>query len=209
MKEFKTKDIEKQISDSLKIYAKQFGYKKISFFTYKKYKEYFIRILFNNSNSEIWGTGEVKPYFIDDVFWDVFDMSSNKNEPMSLRANGAFALSGIKVINKRVNVNDSLDEVNEIVKTIFKEVDEKCIKFIDKLGDDVDNYIVIAEKSEGGFNFDINLRKMLFYIKNNSFEKAMDLAQEEISKGNRGHYGTMKKDIYEYVVDYCEKRLSD
>ena len=209
MKKFKSKDMEKQLGIAIKNHAKQFGYRKIEFYAFKKYKEYFITIGFNDVNPEVWGTAEIKPYFIDDVFWDVFDMSSNKDQPMSLRARGAFTISGLIPIEIKIKVNDSLDEIGEIVQEIFKESDEKCIKLIDELGDDVDNFINIAEKSEGGYGFDIKLIKMLYHIKNNSFEKALVLAKEEISKGNSGYFGSSTKDIYEYVIDYCNERLSD
>lgn len=209
MKKFKSKDMEKQLGIAIKNHAKQFGYRKIEFYAFKKYKEYFITIGFNDVNPEVWGTAEIKPYFIDDVFWDVFDMSSNKDQPMSLRARGAFTISGLIPIEIKIKVNDSLDEIGEIVQEIFKEADEICIKFIDELGDDFDNFILAAEKYDGGFTFNINLVKMLFHIKNNSFEKALMLAKEEISKGKHGKFTDGKKGIYEYVIDYCNERLSD
>lgn len=209
MKKFKSKDMEKQLGISIKNHAKEFGYKKVEFYSFKKYKDYFITIGFNEVNPEIWGDAEIKPYFIDDVFWDVFDMSSNKDQPMSLRARGAFVLGGISIVDLKFPVHQSLDEIDEIVQEIFKEADEKCIKFIDELGDDVDNFVNIAEKSDGGYGFDIKLIKMLYHIKNNSFEKALMLAKEEISKGNRGCFCSSTKDIYEYVADYCNERLSD
>ena len=105
MKKFRRKDIDKQIAIAIKNHAKQFGYKKIDFFAYKKYKEYFITICFNSGDSEVTGSVRIKPFFIDDVFWDVFDISSNKNAPMSLRANGAFALRGIWLIDKKIEIN--------------------------------------------------------------------------------------------------------
>ena len=201
--------MDKQLGIAIRNHAKQFGYRKSDYYAFKKYKDYFISIGFNDGYSEIRGTAEIKPYFIDDVFWDVFDMSSNKDQPMSLRARGAFVLGGISVVHLKFPVHQSLDEIDEIVQEILKEADEECIKFVDELGDDVDNFVNIAEKSEGGYGFDINLIKMLYHIKNNSFEKALMLAKEEISKGNRGYFCSSTKDIYEYVVDYCNERLSD
>ena len=39
----------------------------------------------------------VKPYFIDDLWWDIFEMPENKQAPKSLRGNGAFAVSDVKL----------------------------------------------------------------------------------------------------------------
>lgn len=203
MKKFRRKDIDKQIAVAIKKHAKQFGYKKIDFFAYKKYKEYFITICFDSGDSEVTGSAWIKPFFIDDVFWDVFDISSNKNAPMSLRANGAFALRGIWLIDKKIEIKESLDEIDGIVQTLFEEIDGESLHFVDELGDDVDNYITVAEK----FEKNISLEKMLFHVKNNCFEEALKLAEEELSKGNHGGFGAGDKNIYEFVVDYCKERL--
>ena len=203
MKKFKYKDIDKEIATALKNHVKQFGYKKIDCYAYKKYKDYFVSICFDSGDSAVTTRAYIKPFFIDDLFWDVFDISSNKDRPMSLRANGAFTIHGIAPVEKRGKIKESLDEIDLIVQTLFKETDEEIIRFIDGLGDDVDNYIVVAQQLER----DVSLQKMLFHIKNNRFEQALELAKEELSKGNHGGYGTGDKNIYDFVVDYCNKRL--
>ena len=37
----------------------------------------------------------VKPYFIDDLWWDIFELPENKQAPKSLRGNGAFAVPDV------------------------------------------------------------------------------------------------------------------
>ena len=204
MKKFKYKDIDKEITAALKNHVKQFGYKKIDFYAYRKYKDYFISICFDSGDSVVTARAYIKPFFIDDVFWDVFDISSNKERPMSLRANGAFTIHGIVLVEKSGEIKESLDEIDSIVQNLLEETDAECIRFIDDLGDDVDNYIVVAQKLER----DVSLQKMLFHIENNRFEQALSLAKEELSKGNHGGYGTGDKNIYDFVVDYCNKRLA-
>ncbi len=39
----------------------------------------------------------VKPYFIDDLWWDIFEMPENKQAPKSLRGNGVFAVMGVDI----------------------------------------------------------------------------------------------------------------
>lgn len=36
----------------------------------------------------------VKPMYADDLWWNIWDASDNKNEPLSLRGTGAYSLSG-------------------------------------------------------------------------------------------------------------------
>lgn len=204
MEKFKYKDMDKQITVALKNHVKQFGYKKIDFYAYRKYKDYFISICFDSGDSAVTACAYIKPFFIDDVFWDVFDISSNKERPMSLRANGAFTIHGIVPVEKSGEIKESLDEIDSIVQNLLEETDAECIRFIDDLGDDVDNYIAVAQKLER----DVSLQKMLFHIKNNRLEEALILAKEELEKGHHGGYGTGDKNIYEFVVDYCNKRLA-
>lgn len=40
---------------------------------------------------------KIKPLWIDDLLWDCLGMENNKAEPMSLRAIGAFTVSGVEV----------------------------------------------------------------------------------------------------------------
>lgn len=40
--------------------------------------------------------GYVKPYITDDIFGEVFNMESNSNEPIGLRANGAYKVDGFE-----------------------------------------------------------------------------------------------------------------
>ncbi len=37
----------------------------------------------------------VKPYFIDDLWWDIFEVPENKQAPKGLRGNGAFAVPNV------------------------------------------------------------------------------------------------------------------
>ena len=40
---------------------------------------------------------EAKPLWIDDLLWDCLCMEGNKKEPLSLRATGAFTVSGVEI----------------------------------------------------------------------------------------------------------------
>ena len=40
----------------------------------------------------------VKPYFIDDLWWDIFELPENKQAPKSLRGNGAYAVPDVHLM---------------------------------------------------------------------------------------------------------------
>ena len=117
------KEIEKYINETQKVERKKYGYKKRGHIIFKKYREYFLSIRayatgFNNDELIVFG--EVKPYYFDDVFWEVFKMSENSSEPMGLRANDAYGEDVCEI-----DVSDlSIDEtINLVVDVIFDKKD--------------------------------------------------------------------------------------
>jgi len=70
---------------------------------------------------------EVKPLFMDDLLWDILGFQENKSAPMSPRVNGAFALPGVPVYEKRkpLEVIDS-----EQVTTLLSEELERFSGFL-------------------------------------------------------------------------------
>lgn len=65
---------------------------------------------------------EAKPLFVDDLLWDILGFSENKSKPMSLRVNGAFALYGVPVYERRRELA-ALDE-DHVAQLIQAELEE-------------------------------------------------------------------------------------
>ena len=61
---------------------------------------YRINIDFPDNEFRVIVSPYIKPYIIDDIFWEVFDMASNSQEPMSLRAVGAFTVDKFSLPDK-------------------------------------------------------------------------------------------------------------
>lgn len=118
----------------VKEYAKKHGYKSISSIPYAKIDDAFISIIIyttinRNGTYTITEYSKVKPYSFDDLFWDIFDMSSNKDAPISLRCNGAFTCPSDDIcwIERKT---ENFDDVYDLLNDVAKENDVAIEKYI-------------------------------------------------------------------------------
>ena len=146
----------------------------------------------------------IKPLFVDDLFWEVFGMESNKNAPFSLRVNGAFSFRPTlaEFHRERLNSLELEKQVTVIIRRLLEFSKEIVNSF--KSFDDFYNYA--TKKSNIGL-FDPKLYLMINNIKDGNFYKALKLAQEELNQGRSGDFENEGKNIYEWVVEYCKERL--
>ena len=139
---------------------KKFGWKQSSFINWKVEGGYYFYLEHLNCYSE--ATLYVKPLYIDDLWWDVFEMSSNKKEPMSLRGNGAFALDGVRIMETPdlfdIRTNErgaeyelekiqkySNEDIEKIWDNVFRQFDDEVKRFL-KENPDPDSYFPEEEK---------------------------------------------------------------
>lgn len=200
------KEIEKYINEVQKVERKKYGYRKRADIIFKKYKDYFVSISayatgVNDDTLVI--SGKIKPYYFDDVFWEVFKMPENSNEPMGLRANGAFSIRSFELFEDRRTINDYA-EVTPYVTEKIAEYDRKLCEAVDNFGEDPKNFIDYMDTIDNTGMYDKALGKMLYYIKTDQYDMARELAAYEISQNRYGSFGNEGKYIYEHVVDYCE-----
>lgn len=203
------KGIEKYINEVQKEERKKYGYKKRQDILFKKYKDYFVSIRshatgFNQDKLVV--EGEVKPYCFDDIFWEVFKMPENSNEPMGLRANGAFSLWSFRMFKQEKIIKDYAEVIPYVMEKI-EEYDKQLCLAVDAFGNDLQNYIEYVDTIENTGMYDKKLGEMLYYIYVKEYNKALELASYEISQNRYGNFGNEGKYIYEHVVDYCKERV--
>lgn len=203
------KEIEKYINEVQKVERKKYGYQKRGHIIFKKYKDFFVSIEsyatgMNHDELDIFAA--IKPYYFDDVFWEVFKMSENSNEPMGLRANGAFSIWSFELFKGKKVIKDYA-EVSPYVIEKIAEYDKKLCEAVDKFGGDSKSFIDYMDTIDNTGMYDKALGKMLYYIKNEQYDKARELATYEIGQNRYGSFVNESKHIYEHVVDYCEERV--
>ena len=65
---------------------------------------------------------EAKPLWIDDLLWDCLRMEGNKKEPLSLRATGAFTVSGVEIHQEYDPLKEwTLEELERYVDKYLEE----------------------------------------------------------------------------------------
>ena len=149
----------------------------------------------------------IKPFVIDDVFWDVFDMKGNSQEPISLRAVGSFKVIGAPVIfsSEREQL-EGLDIAGYIL-TRWKKVHEEVLEIIDNLAS-FEDFLKNVKELDNRYMYSHDLMTMLLLIHNKHYKKAKEIAEELLSKKEMGRYQNKGKWINEYILDYCNERMA-
>ena len=140
-------DLEKKDTLCRRIVSKKHKWKQISYINWKVEAEYYFYLEHINCYCE--AALYVKPLYIDDLWWDVFEMPSNKKGPMRLRGLGgfSFSLDGVQILKTpdlfdiRTNGRDSEYELEKIQKysdediekiwdNVFRQFDDEIQRFL-------------------------------------------------------------------------------
>lgn len=186
-----SKAFEKEYLKKIKMKAKEYGYKCSSYALYKKENEKLIVVYFMFVNSEkLLYRVNVKPWTYDDIFWKIMKMEENKNEKESIRVNGAFAAPVIFIEKKEIELSEDIDSIVE------------C--FIEKMTGIISDFLKENTLSDYVFKhneiMDASILQCLSHIENGDMEKAIKLAEEEISKGNKGRFINQGKGFFELLL---------
>lgn len=204
------KEKEKTIINNIKQEAKKQNFKVISNCIYKEVEDYFVFAVFwvqpNQDNWTLSLRMNIKANSYDNLFWDILVMPENKNAKASLRANGAFACPPFQWNEKSYNVcmldgmkREIASAINDFNNEINNLIDEISINFVE-----FNSFILSQEHI-----IDEKLLEMIANISKKDFAAAKRIAHTEIEKGQRGGYRNKGKDIYEFVIEYCNKHIND
>ena len=201
--------VQKEVEKIAKKYAKKEEFKGISNIIYKRVDDLFIFIIFfirkNKGYFELSVSMEVKLNEYDNLFWKIFKMESNISERESLRANGAFACPSVEIQEKTYKITEeNYEEVTILAVEEFYQILNVFLENLKRNYIDFNDYVLKQE--------DILNDKLLKMLANISIHKILDAKQmvtEEIKLGNRGGYGNEGLDIYEHILNYCNKLLKE
>ncbi|MDL2211256.1 hypothetical protein LJB88_00045 [Erysipelotrichaceae bacterium OttesenSCG-928-M19] len=150
---------------------------------------------------EILTTVDAKPFEIDNIFWEIFNMPENKDEPASLRAIGAFTILPLEIGEFKLFCDDiSADYSVEMLEGI-KDI---IIKFNTRYENDNDAFYKLVDNEN---YIDRDLVKMLYLIKQEKYQEALDIVTVLLDNYEYGKFRDDKKSINEYIRDYCLKKL--
>lgn len=86
-----------------------------------------------------------KPYEIDNIFWDIFDLPDNKKEPLSFRADAVFCIDGVIEYEWSVII-DNIDNPDQEILKILTTIDGK-IKTLTKIKKNNAYYLSLLQNS--------------------------------------------------------------
>ena len=171
---------------------------------------YMMDIAFPDNEFRLKISPYIKPYIFDDIFWEVFDMASNSQEPMSLRAVGAFTVDKFSLPDKIATEDWAMEDLDleKVESKIFEvllEVHEEVVKLINSFPTFEDFYAYAVENSQNPARHD--LMGMLLMIHREQYVEALQTAEGLIAKRQLGKFQNKSKWINEYIVDYCKEKL--
>ena len=185
--------LQKSLNQLLKKYAVQYHVKKKDYMIYYAGKEFFydalIFVSVNDRGQCICTVKErLKPIWLDDLLWDLLGMPENKDEPVSLRAVGAFAVSGA-VIWQDVSVMQEWS-----VEELDKKVEQAVAHFAETIGEfSMEDFVREMSQPYHG-----DLRMALYYIHESDYQKALDIVGD-----TSGVFQNGDLDINDAIRRYC------
>ena len=196
----KYKELTKALPKMLKDKIKKYKFKKKDFMIWYSTKELFFDLLIDvklKSDGKCYCTTieNIKPLWLDELLWDLLKMESNKNEPLSLRAIGAFTVSGAVLFKDEIQLKTwTISELEEIIddylEHFYKTVQSSSIC-------DFYNHL---ENSK----YHVELRKALSFIYVRKYQDALDYL---LDKGD-GVFKNGDISINSAMREYCKNQLS-
>ena len=213
-------ELNKKDTSIRKNVAKKFGWKQSSYINWKVEGGYYFYLVHFNCYGE--ATLYVKPLYIDDLWWDVFEMSSNKKAPMSLRGNGTFSLDGVKILKTPdlfdIRAEESEYELEKIQKysdediekiwdDVFQQIEDEVKRFL-KENPDPDSYFPEEEKCHEYY-------MLITYLHAGDRQKVLDKIAEFRAIPNRiktrlgAVYDGKTRDGLDFIEAWCLRELAE
>lgn len=208
------KQLKKELNQSVRVAAKRLKLKSRSERFFDKVGDYLVKYMidinFPDNKFRLIIRPYIKPYIIDDIFWEVFDMESNSQEPMSLRAVGAFTVDTFSLPTKIAEEDWTMEDIDlEKVETkvfeVLSKVHEEVLKLINSFSTFEDFYTYVVENAPIPAHYD--LMGMLLIIHREQYADALRMAEGLIAKRKLGKFQNKSKWINEYIVDYCKEKI--
>jgi len=195
--------LKKTMASVSKQLIKPYGYKQIDGLVWTIQNE-FIFVLFPfitslDDKPELKITCSVKPLFADDILWDIMGMESNKNEPLSLRVKGAFAVFGVEFYKKKYPL-EKLD-VEELPSYLEDSLKWFYTLLTTKNGNEKIWFNEVESSNPTYYHCDI--MRLMIMIKAEQFNNAIGYLDSHNVRG----FTVGDKNIDYMIRDYCKKRL--
>lgn len=185
----KYKEMNKYLETRAKEAFKKYHLKKKDFIYYTANDTMFYSAMLSMNRNHLQAYFCAKPFWLDDILWDILEMENNRTEPVSLRGIGAFTVHS--QIREREYTVEDLAEIDGIVSRTFEELVELSENYREK--------DFLAEC--GNIPYQQEVIEVITLIHSGEYEKALDLCQRK----QIGFFGDVKKGFSELAADYIRK----
>lgn len=195
----KLKELKSALPKIIQSEIKKYKLKKRDFIVWFQKEELFFDLMISicerNGHCYCASVERLKPLWIDDLLWDFLGMPENKNEAASLRAIGAFAVSGSEIYDMEAELMSW--ETGELEKHVVAYV-EHFYQNIQSCGIEkfFENMDVTSYHQE--------LRKALSLVHDKEYQEVIDY----LSTCGRGCFCNQGTWINDAIIDYCKNKLS-
>ena len=206
--EIKARDnFEKTENSYRKQVSKKYGWKQRGYINWKIVSDYFF-CLYHLTLEDAYL--KVKPLFVDDLWWDIFEMSENIQAPKSLRGDGAFAIDGIRlkeyiVFNANKISEYSEEEISNHWDDMFKQIEKDTFDFIEE-NPNPDLFSPSNGQKYGKVSPEYTL---MMDIHSGKLEEALTKIEYFKSNDIKSGFSGPKGDAYKYIALWCKKKNSN
>lgn len=175
--------------------CKEFGLKKKDYIVWSKKDNLFFTLFLFVSELDghcyINSTISCKPFWIDELLWDILHMSENKDEPISFRGVGAFTVEGCELEKESHELVEwSVEETTTCVQNAMQNFKV----YINKTTQDV-----FCNRIESNLCH-ADVRKLLNLIHNKRYDEAIEFA----SNMDSDTFVNQGLGIRAGAIQYCE-----
>ena len=193
------KEYNKMIADVRRSVSRKYGFRQSSYVNFKVESGYFFCLYFLTGDVRL----TVKPMYADDLWWNIWDASDNKNEPLSLRGTGAYSLSRQILTSDEIPKVADKGELTNIIDGMFKNATDAISKFI-IANPNADTFF--PDESKVDYDPD-RLLYLMALIHNGKEEDALAIIREARKNKHRCIFQSgMFSDSYTYIRRWCNRK---
>lgn len=186
-------------ADARRSVSRKYGFRQSSYINFKVESGYFFCLYFFADSATL----TVKPMYADDLWWDIWNASENKKEPLSLRGTGAYSLERQNLASYTVAVTDDSTMLVGLIEEVFQDAVNVISGFL-ILNPDADAFY--PDEPEMDHDPD-RLLYMMALIHNGREEEVLAIIREaRRNKHNCMFQSGMFSDSYTYIRRWCRRR---
>ena len=194
----KSKQIQKIAADVRRSVSRKYGFRQSSYINFKVDSGYFFCLSFLTDEARL----TVKPLYADDLWWDIWDASENKKEPMSLRGTGVYSLSGQVLATYDIKGTTDKSKLENQFEQVFNDATAAITMFI---ADNPDADLFYPDESKMDHDPD-RLLYLMALIHNDKKDDALAIIREARKNKNRCMFQSgIFSDSYTSISRWCKR----